>query len=725
MMAFMSKMRGKSFRFRSSPQECWASHMDTTLGVVWLLKRKLGAILVWFFLLVFANQGLAEVSLTPLVKRIQPSVATIITYDMSKKVLNQGTGFFINGRGHLITNFHVLRGAHQAEVRIHDGTHYPIKSIVSGNADVDLIEVLVDIPETLVEWIEVTEVLPQVAEPVLVIGSPMGLEHTVSEGIVSAIRRIPGVGTVCQISAPISSGSSGRPVINMKGEVVGVATFQLLEGQNLNFAVPGKSVNDLRGHRIGRTFPEWADQIASQRKGEEKSRYGRLFVETVPQSARVRILNIKPKFHQGIQLEPGQYHVEVSAEGYKQKRMWVAVDAGKDKRISIRLERVIAESDEIREHRSQIESFTKLIRDNPNDWIAYLKRAHLYGSLGSQYVLEKKYRRAIESLQHAIEDSSRVIENRGKDEYAVFSVSLELRANGYNRLANTYANVGQDQETRQYYSLALEDCERSEKLASNIGGQPSTEVFFNRGVAHNGLKNHLRAIRSFNKAIQIDPTHKGAYQFRDLAYNLYVNTIYLESGGAPDAPFTFEKYPTQRAAELEKAGKYNEVIDALDEAVEIDSEDCFAYRARGYIHGELGNIQESLRDLNKTIELNPKEKEAYCYRGGVYHSAGNYEQAIRDCSECIQRDPENSAIKAGGYVCRGYSYYLLGEYDRAAMDGDKAVELNPASALAYRLRGLARYRLGMRQQAIRDVKIAARFGDDVAQNFLRLKGIGW
>jgi formylglycine-generating enzyme required for sulfatase activity len=65
----------------------------------------------------------------------------------------------------------------------------------------------------------------------------------------------------------------------------------------------------------------------------------KLFVETTPENARIRIRNIKPKFYQGIQLEPGRYHVEVSKNGYKTKELWVKLEAGEDKRRDIRLER--------------------------------------------------------------------------------------------------------------------------------------------------------------------------------------------------------------------------------------------------------------------------------------------------------------------------------------------------------------------------------------------------
>ncbi len=115
------------------------------------------------------------------------------------------------------------------------------------------------------------------------VGSPMGLEQTISEGIVSAVREIPNLGKIFQISAPISSGSSGSPVINMKGEVIGVATFQFIKGQNLNFAVSGKYVMDLKHKKTGMTIKEWAHSIS---KPKVKAYKGKTFEELLSKGAR-------------------------------------------------------------------------------------------------------------------------------------------------------------------------------------------------------------------------------------------------------------------------------------------------------------------------------------------------------------------------------------------------------------------------------------------------------
>ena len=94
-------------------------------------------------------------------------------------------------------------------------------------------------------FLKVADLRPQVGERVLVVGSPLGLEESVSAGIVSAIRNIKDRGEFLQISAPISPGSSGGPVVNLQGRVIGVAAFQV-RGQNINFAVPGNRLLALR-----------------------------------------------------------------------------------------------------------------------------------------------------------------------------------------------------------------------------------------------------------------------------------------------------------------------------------------------------------------------------------------------------------------------------------------------------------------------------------------------
>jgi tetratricopeptide (TPR) repeat protein len=185
---------------------------------------------------------MGQENLSVLIKKVEPSIVVIFTYNKEGKPLGQGSGFFINKEGDVITNSHVLQEASRANIRTMEGKEYPIKKVLAEDKEGDLIRVSADISEEVVRPLPVTTKLPEVGERVIVIGTPLGLDKTVSDGIVSAVRNIPTFGNIIQVTAPISPGSSGSPVINMKGEVIGIATFFVVAGQNLNFAIPGERI---------------------------------------------------------------------------------------------------------------------------------------------------------------------------------------------------------------------------------------------------------------------------------------------------------------------------------------------------------------------------------------------------------------------------------------------------------------------------------------------------
>jgi serine protease Do len=182
--------------------------------------------------------------LPTLIKKIQPAVVTIIGYNAADKVIRLGSGFFVSESGQLITSRHVLQGVARAEVKLPRGERYPLTTVLAEDQKADLLKLSVHIPGGT-PFLKVADLRPQVGEHVLVVGSPLGLEQSVSEGLVSAIRTIKDRGEFLQISAPISPGSSGGPVVNRQGQVIGVAAFQV-RGQNINFAVPGGRILALR-----------------------------------------------------------------------------------------------------------------------------------------------------------------------------------------------------------------------------------------------------------------------------------------------------------------------------------------------------------------------------------------------------------------------------------------------------------------------------------------------
>ena len=187
----------------------------------------------------------AQDILPELVRRIKPSAVAIETFDSRGEKLSRGSGFFIEN-DRIVTNRHVIEGAHRAEVHSSTGVVFPVKGVLAVDAEGDIALLKIDIPNPSIRPLPLDKTSPQEGESVVVIGNPLGLEGSVTNGIVSAVRDIPTFGRIIQITAAISSGSSGSPVVNMQGQVIGIATLQVTGGQSVNFAIPSERISQLQ-----------------------------------------------------------------------------------------------------------------------------------------------------------------------------------------------------------------------------------------------------------------------------------------------------------------------------------------------------------------------------------------------------------------------------------------------------------------------------------------------
>jgi S1-C subfamily serine protease len=170
-------------------------------------------------------------------------VVSIITSDKDGKPDAQGTGFLVSKDGRIVTNYHVIKGASSVIVKLPDGAFYDVDGVVAFDKARDLAVIKAHGQNFRVVTLGNSDQV-QVGEEIVAIGSPLSLESTVSSGIVSGIRTIKEEGgKFLQVTAPISPGSSGGPLLNMAGEVVGITTLYLKGGENLNFAIP---VNDAK-----------------------------------------------------------------------------------------------------------------------------------------------------------------------------------------------------------------------------------------------------------------------------------------------------------------------------------------------------------------------------------------------------------------------------------------------------------------------------------------------
>jgi len=171
-----------------------------------------------------------------LYKEAEPSVVMIVGIDEYGNILKIGTGFFISRNGYLLTNRHVVENTYAIGIKTKDNEIKEVKIIdISDKADLALLKVN---NYKKFRHLQISKAVPRVGEQVIVISNPQGLERSLSEGVISAERDDKfGVGKVYQMTAPISPGSSGGPVLNMNGKVVGIATGGFSDGQNINFAI--------------------------------------------------------------------------------------------------------------------------------------------------------------------------------------------------------------------------------------------------------------------------------------------------------------------------------------------------------------------------------------------------------------------------------------------------------------------------------------------------------
>lgn len=197
-------------------------------------------------------------------KNVMGSTVLLIMEDAKGQSRSRGSGFFVRD-GQIATNLHVIEGATRGYAKmVGRETVHELEGVVAVDAEKDLV-ILKTAATGLPVLLLGNSDSVQIGEPVYAIGNPHGFEGTFSQGIVSGIREDDTV-NVLQITAPVSPGSSGGPVLNGKGEVVGVAVFTIRDAQNLNFAIPSNDLRLLLG-KVGEVKP-FAHMVTAEKSTE-------------------------------------------------------------------------------------------------------------------------------------------------------------------------------------------------------------------------------------------------------------------------------------------------------------------------------------------------------------------------------------------------------------------------------------------------------------------------
>ncbi len=439
--------------------------------------------------------------LPELVRRIKPSAVAIETFDLRGEKLSRGSGFFIDA-DRVVTNRHVIEGAHRAEVHSYTGAVYPVKGVLAVDAEGDLALLKVEAPPNQSRPLLLDRTSPQEGESVVVIGNPFGLEGSVTNGIVSAVRDIPTFGRIIQITAPISPGSSGSPVVNMQGQVIGVATLQITGGQSVNFAIPSERISQLQ------TAPLMSlSELVTSTSRNKRAKAVQLFRDGLSFLSRDDCEKALPYFEKAVESD-SNYAEAWAQTGFCREKLGRHADAIEASKRAVSL-RPASESYfniglanyYLKQYRDAVEAYRQAIRLDPynaadayyalglayRDWgrpddeiQAYKQAIKLrpdytsaYERLGSRYFRSKKYPEAVE----------------------VFKQLSSLKPGDAvppNSLGETYLEMSRLPE-------ALENFRQAIRLKPDFG-----RAYFNLGKCYLAMGNRDAALEQYNILQNLD-----------------------------------------------------------------------------------------------------------------------------------------------------------------------------------------------------------------------------
>lgn len=213
------------------------------------------AILLAFLLtIIVIPKAVFAIEPKEIAKKVFPSVVLLTMNDKNGNPMSLGSGFVIQ-KDVVATNLHVIRGATSGTAKlVGQNGEVGLDGVIALDEkhDLVLLKTSLNPPALAIN----DKASAEVGETIFAVGNPQGLEGTFSQGIVSGLRNTP-EGRWIQITAPISPGSSGGPVLNSLGEVIGIAVATLKSGQNINFAIPVSVLSELmRNMRDVSPFPK-------------------------------------------------------------------------------------------------------------------------------------------------------------------------------------------------------------------------------------------------------------------------------------------------------------------------------------------------------------------------------------------------------------------------------------------------------------------------------------
>ncbi|MBI4680155.1 MAG: tetratricopeptide repeat protein [Nitrospirae bacterium] len=469
-------------------------------------------LLILLLIAVLISPVLAFADADNIFKENSKAVVVVVTLNEKGESISQGSGFIVRPDGAVVTNYHVISNARDIKVKVGDKV-LDVEGLIHTDKENDLVILKVKGEKLpIVKLGDISKV--NIGEKVYVISSPEGLENTISDGLLSGVREITSDRKILQITAPISPGSSGGPVFNKDGEVIGIATFLIKEAQNLNFAMPVNLVKDKITSKKVVAVKE--SDIEDYKKSAvywfvlgyyyNESSLHKEAIEAYKQAIRIMPDNAAAHYNLGLTYNNLKMHKE-AIEAYKQA-IRIKPDYAE---AHFGLGRAYGKSEMNREAK---EAFIQAIRSYPDYFDAHYMLGVTNASLGM-------YKEAIESYKQAIRIKPDFVKahyllglsyrdlGMNKEAVEAFKQAIRIKpdyAEAHSGLGGAYGDLGMNKEAVEVYKQAL-------RIKPDYA-----EAHYSLGLTYGILKMYKEAMEAFKQVIRIKPDYAEAHSGLGFTY---------------------------------------------------------------------------------------------------------------------------------------------------------------------------------------------------------------
>ena len=445
-------------------------------------------------LLSFGNASAGVLTPQEIAKRALDATVLLVMKDSNGQVLGTGSGFFVQ-RNQIATNYHVIEGAAAGTAkRVGKETTYSIEGVTAMDEKHDLAILRISASDVQPLPLGDSEAV-NIGDAVYVTGNPEGIfEGTFSDGIISGIRGNSNNKRL-QMTAPISRGSSGGPVLNRSGEVIGVAVTIFNGGQNLNFAVPSKYLKTL-ATGMPPSKPSWQGNLPISaetyiRRGNSKSELGlhQLAIEDYDSAIRLR----------------PDYSWVYANRGQAKENLGQYFGAIADYDTAIRLKSDDASSyyirgqvkEKLKQYDAAIADYDIAIRLKPEESYYYVTRGWVKESLGQHFASVQDYDTAIrlkpdDAFSYYIR--GQVKEKLKQYDAAIADYDTAIRLNP--EYLNCYVSRATLKQILGQHFAAIQDYDTAISLKPE-----ESRYYVRRGQAKEDLGQYSAAIQDYDTAI--------------------------------------------------------------------------------------------------------------------------------------------------------------------------------------------------------------------------------